>query len=252
MMQLRTAGGLGKVFSGSTDAAAYQKFVLRQSEEERKRRDRKDDVRDDETEFLDMAMAIVSSSEIDAFKVDLDRYDTATVEALQENQIELAAVRERMDQLLGQAHVLPDGRRVFKTQDGLRVFDEHGIEVEAATIDPDAIEDSHPRWEQYKPEFDRANELIAQQTEQLQYQSKLDDARERFDAGKLTRTEFDELRDELKADMPQAVRAKIPGMEAEQNPALSASLSQAEELDIGDDMIPTTPGFKASPLAFGD
>lgn len=37
----------------------------------------------------------------------------------------------------------------FKTQDGSRVFDENGIELDAESIAPDAIADSYTRFEPY-------------------------------------------------------------------------------------------------------
>ena len=46
-----------------------------------------------------------------------------------------------------QAYLLPDGRRVFKTEDGSRVFDEHSIEV--TDFDPETIEDWRPRREAF-------------------------------------------------------------------------------------------------------
>jgi hypothetical protein len=236
MMQLLTTGGLGREFRSSADAAAYQKIFARQQEEQRLRRERNEDVRNDDAEFMDAAMSVISISESAEFRVELDLYDTATVTALQENEIELAAVRKRMNTLLGRAYVLPDGRRVFKTQDGLRVFDEHGFEIDAAVLDPDVVEDSRPRWEEYKPEFERSKELIAKQTELLEYQTKLDEARERLDSDEMTRQEFDDLREDLKTDMPDAVRAHAPGMEAAADPAAEPL---AQELDIADDMVPS-------------
>lgn len=136
MMQYPASGDLGRAFRASTESAAYQQFLMREREQERLRKDRIDELRGDEAELSSFADAIVSASEIAEFEVDLDRYDTATVAALQENEVQLAQVRERMDALLGQAYVLPDGRRVFKTEDGLRVFDESGKELDASTIDP--------------------------------------------------------------------------------------------------------------------
>lgn len=251
MMQLLTAGGLGREFRGSTDAAAYQKFFARQQEEQRSRRERNEELRNDDAAFMDAAMSVISTSEVASFKIELDLYDTATVTALQENEIELAAVRERMDNLLGQAHVLPDGRRVFKTQDGLRVFDENGIEIETKVIDPEMIADSRPHWEEYKPDFERSKELIAKQTELLDYQTKLDDARERLDTGDLSRKEFDTLREDLKADMPEAVRAHVPGMEAKIQPLQDANAVEPGVLEIAEDMVPSSFASRTSIPNFG-
>jgi DNA repair ATPase RecN len=149
---------------------------------------------------------------------------------------------------LGKAHVLPDGRRVFETEDGLRVFDEHGRELDASTISPEEIEDSRPRWETAKQAIDRLDALTQEREHLLVYQEKLDHARERLDAGDLTREEFDNLRDELKDDMPESVREQLSELEQEQETAAEPDATPAEELKISDDMVPATS--KPSGLAF--
>ena len=234
MMHQPSIGDLSRAFRTSTGAVAHQRFLLRQQEKERERRERNEDARNDDAELMDFAMVMVSAAEIDAFRLDLDQYDAATVGALQENERELIEVRERMDHLLGQAHTLPDGRRVFKTEDGLRVFDELGAEVDASTIDSDLIDDFRPRWETYKPELDRLSVLMEQRAELLAYQQKLDEARDRLDRGDLTREEFDALRDDMKVAMPDAVRSHIPELADSQEPT-----PEAETLDFTDEARPT-------------
>lgn len=248
MMHVTTAGNLSRAFRSSTEMAADQRIHLRRQEEERARRERESDARNDEAELLDVAMTVVAAGEVAQFRRELDRYDAATVAALQDNEQELSELRERLSTLLGQAHVLPDGRRVFKTEDGLRVFDEHGRQVDASTIDPDMIENWRPRWESYERNFLRAQELIAEREALLDYQTKLDAARESLDAGDLTREEFDRLREELAAEMPEAVRSQLPDLASEQE-ALDQETSlqtPASAPPVGftvdDDMVPTSQG----------
>jgi hypothetical protein len=244
-MELLTSGGLGKVFRGSADALAYQKLFARQQEEQRLRRDRDEDLKQDEAEFLDFVMATVSADDVAEFKGEVTRYEVATVEALQKNEEQMELSRERIEALLGKAHVLPDGRRVFKTEDGQRVFDENGTELDANIIEPDAIADERPHWESYKAEKDQLNALERERTDILDYQEKLDTARERLDSGEMTRKEFDELREELKAEMPDAVRAHVPGMEANQEANADRNAEPLiEELDITDDMVPSSLSSK--------
>lgn len=245
MTQLLTNGGLANAFRGSTDAAAYQKFFARQQEEQRSRRERNEELRGDEAELMDMTLAVISSAETREFRIELDSYDVATVEALHTNEIELVRAQLERDKLFAKAHVLPDGRHVFKTEDGLRVFDENGLEMSNETIEADAIDDSRPRWEAARPIIETHNALVKERDELLDYQSKLDDARERLDRGDLNRKEFDELREELNADMPDAVRGHVPGMEARDTPTAEAAELTAEELDITDDMVPTRSAAKA-------
>lgn len=49
------------------------------------------------------------------FRVRLDRYDEATVAALMKNEEELTEVRRNLVSMFERAHVLSDGRRVFRT-----------------------------------------------------------------------------------------------------------------------------------------
>ena len=130
---------------------------------------------------------------------------------------------------------------MFKTEDGLRVFDEHGLELDASVVEPDTISDSHPRWEAVKSLLDQRELLEAERTGILGYQSELDDAREQLNSGEMTRKEYDDLRDHLKDAMPEAVRAHVPGLfDDEPQHERQAALPQpAEALDIADDMIPS-------------
>lgn len=252
MTQLLVAGGLGQAFRNSANTAAYLKHFARQQEEERLRRERKEDLAEDAGEVLDFALAVISASDANELRFELDLYGTGTAAALQQNEAELLLAREQREKFLVKAHVMPDGRRVFKTEDGLRVFDEHGREVDASTIDPNEIADYRPRWEAAEPAIREYNRLLDQRAEIIAYQDKLDAARDRLDFGEMTRKEFDDLRDELKADMPDAVRAQIPDMESTQKPDASADAGPAAEtLDIPDDMEPTTLASRASAPAYG-
>lgn len=237
MTQLLVAGGLGRVFSSNAQFAVYQKFLVRQQEEERIRRGRKEVLADDADAVLDFALAVISTSEASTLRFELETFGTGAVAALQLNEEELALSRDRLKAMLARAYVLPDGRRVFKTEDGTQVFDENGVELDADTITPDIIADSYQRWEPYWAEKTHFMALERQRTEILEYQEKLDAAQERLDSGKMTRKEFEELREELKTDMPETVRAQIPGMAVETAQVHTAA--PAEELEFSEDMVPT-------------
>lgn len=250
MTQLLVAGGLGQAFRNSANAAAYHKHFARQQEEERLRRDRKEDLADDAGEVLDFALAVISASDATEFRLELDLYGTGAVAALQINEEEMALSRERLNTMLSKAYVMPDGRRVFKTEDGTHVFDENGVELDADTITPDAIADNYQRFEPYWSEKMHFQALEQERADIIEYQDKLDAARDRLDSGEMTRKEFDELRDELKADMPDAVRAQIPGMVAKASQDHAAA--PGGELDLTDDMVPTSPASRVmSPILGG-
>lgn len=245
-MNLMTAGALGREFKVRTEAA-YREALRRHQFElaERERRERREDIQDDAAEAMDFAMSMVTIAEMDEFWVELDHYDTATITALQENERELLIARENLDKLFAKAHVLPDGRKVFETQDGLRVFDQFGQEVPADVIKPDEIDDSRPRWETAKAAIEEHRALLNERAELLEYQGKLDEARERLDKGDMTREEFDKLREDLKSTMPEAVREQFPELEQEQHAEAATRATPAEELDISDDMVPTSSAPKA-------
>ncbi|MBI1290185.1 hypothetical protein GC173_02930 [bacterium] len=236
----RTPGILERAFRRNA-GEVYRREIARQQLVERDRRERREEIDKDETELMEFAVGMATVAEIDSFRIELDNYDTATVAALQLNERELLLVRERIDRLLAKAHVLPDGRRVFKTEDGLRVFDEHGAELSADIIDPQVIDDLRPRWEAFKPELDSLNTLLDQRAELLDYQSRLDEARERLDAGDLSRKEFEDLRTSIRDEMPEAVHEQVlaidPDAPIAQKPQADA---MADDLEFEDDMIPDT------------
>lgn len=198
-------------------------------ERQRRKDERTEDARDDMAMLATMEIVLASTESVAEFRVQLDEYDAATVEALMENQVALDAVRERIRLMLEEAHVLEDGRRVFKTKDGTKVYDEYGQEVPPEVIDPDTIADDKPKWEDYKEELDEYGRLAEEREQLLDYQRKLDEARERLDQGEITQDELDTLKADLAADMPDAVRVKL-GLEKPQADAAPTPEVQAVEV----------------------
>lgn len=207
---------------------------VRQKEEQQKREERE---REAEHEALiDMAvMTLATTAEIADFNVKLDTYDAATVEALMENEQALEKVREEMRVMLDKAYVLPDGRKVFKTEDGTKVFDERGQEVTG--VDPDQIEDWRPRHEQFEEIAAQDAALSEQRRELIEYQDRLDEAREAANADGVTKAELDDLERRLE-DAPAAVKAKLAqdgaGHEIQpaNTPQADASFRPAGKLDM--------------------
>lgn len=162
--------------------------------------------------LLDIAVAVIVATEIEtqAFQTKLDTYDEATVIALMGNQELLDAVNDRIVDMLSRAHELDDGRRVFKTQDGKHVFNAYGEQVDEAIIHPDEINDNLPKWEEYQPLLLEQKHLMQERDDLLEYQEKLDHARERSNSDGFTKNELDELDAELEADMPIEVSRQLP------------------------------------------
>lgn len=122
-------------------------------------------------------------SQLDKNEAQLLAYDTAIVEALMENrrrldQIgdELNEVDAELESLLEQAHVHEDGRRLFKSRDGLSVIDETGENVSLDEIDVDSV--FSPASELYTDGLARRRDLQGQQFLAEQERSELLDAQE--------------------------------------------------------------------------
>jgi hypothetical protein len=122
---------------GTTPVSAYRlefakRTEWRREEErrslERSRQKEEKDQRDREAghDVLLDTVVIATKTEIASFNMKLDAYDTATVEALMENKEAHAEVREKVRIMLDKAYVLPDGHKVFKTEDGTRVTAQRG------------------------------------------------------------------------------------------------------------------------------
>lgn len=159
--------------------------------------------------LMDLVTAVLASdTAIASFTVKIDSYDTATVEALMENEQQLERVQEQLRGMLDKAYVLPDGRRVFKTEDGMRVFDEHGTEVK--DFDPEEIEDWRPRWEVLQELRQSQQDLVEERDQLHEYQNLVDDTRERIGEDDLTKDELDELEKRLEDNAPDAVKRKLP------------------------------------------
>lgn len=244
-MDTFVTGALGSSFKRGANEQAYRLSQWQQRERQnRERKQQQETLEDQASELMDAALAVATTAEIEAFELELHTYDVATIEALQANGAQIEQVEERLASMLEQAHQLPDGRRVFKTEDGLRVFDEHGGELDTNKFDPDQISDALERWETFSEVKELHRSLAAERSDLLNYQEKLDLARDDLDAGDISMDDFNALKDDLKSSMPDAVRARIPGME----PSTGLDLEfTAEDLDISADMIPSVgaPGLRS-------
>ena len=239
-MQAITTIALRREFANRTQAEAYR-FFQQQESDQRKKRERDEDIYKDVADLGDLAVVMVSQAQVRELRLQIDRYDTATVNALYENEQALLNARKRLDEILSDAYVLPDGRRVFKTEDGMQVFDENGNEVDPSVVEPDQIEDWRPRWEAYDDASEEVERLEQERSDLVGYQDRLDAARERLEAGDMTQDEYDRLQQELTDAMPEAVRRQIPELANADPEPQFADL----DLDITDDMVPTSSGGSA-------
>ena len=116
----------------------------RQRQTERKQQERKEERANSDLLSAASDALLASDQQVQAMQQRLATYETATVAALMDNQKELDAVQAKIDAMLATAHVMPDGRRVFRTEDGMQVFDEDGQEVSAEELDFDILADQLP------------------------------------------------------------------------------------------------------------
>lgn len=196
----------------------------RRAEEKERREER-------ELEEVVQFVALASETQIAAFTVKLDRYDAATVEALMQNEQELRDVREHIEKMLGQAHQLPDGRRVFKTLDGKRVFDENGNEVSSDMIRPEQIEDGRKRFEPYWQERQHEKMLVQERDDLHEFQRKLDEARDAKDEPSLTKKDLDALEKEIDQAAPDRVR-ELAGEKPRTNADLPSPRAEAADTSL--------------------
>lgn len=210
---------------GSQSEWLHQQRWFIKARQDNERREKAQDRLEDDLVGLAVEAVMATQEQLADFEMKLDSYDEATVNALMENQKLLDAVNARMEALLEQAYVMEDERRVFKTQDGLQVFDEHGTEVSSAELDFALIPETAPKWETYQSELEHRETLVAERTEILDYQEKLDAAREEIDGGEISEADLEALDADLLEAMPDAVRTHAGLDPREVTPSLTTAFS---------------------------
>ena len=212
-MSLLTVKGLMDEFERSAAEVQRRKTLLRElfmQEADEEKRERKKLAEEKDREFREqLKAALATPAQLFDFTARLERYETATVEALMENRRALDRVHERLDQYRTEAHVLPDGRKVFATARRDAVFDESGARVGPDVIDPDAISKGKPVWEEFAAARNEEKSLGEERNGLLKFQQKLDDTRERVAAGGLRKTDIDDLDTALKAAMPKSLTGRL-------------------------------------------
>lgn len=202
--------------SRHSDWLRQQKWFIK-AREDRARTKKQEERLEQDLDTLATAFVAASEEAIQIFETKLNTYDQATVFALMENQALLDEVQARLDTMLDRAHVLDDGRRVFKSRDGSFVIDEYGEQVTAQEIDPMIIPDSKPSAEDYLSAFEAKQELMAEREKLLEFQDKIDNAREKIADGEISESDLENLDAELLDAMPASVRSHVPEMAALDN-----------------------------------
>lgn len=217
---------LKKQFARSAAFRIEQNRFFREVERRHKETLRSDRVEDNISD-LAMTTALATEAQLVEFRVKLEDYRTATVESLMENERQLIAVRKRLDETLSEAFMLPDGRRVFKTEDGLRIFDERGVELSGKDIDPDMIEDWRPRAEGYLRDLMEERGLVADREQRLELLEKIDATEARIEEGRLTVEDMTALENALEAVAPIDIRNRVAGPYGDDAPFISRDFGAA-------------------------
>lgn len=246
---------------GTTEAARRRQWFIKAKRDNARQEELLDKAEDS---MLATAAIVTQATEIQIaeFRAKLDQYDEATIKALNENRIRMDEVKARLAELdieiqemLNQAYVMEDGRRVFLTKDGTQAFDEDGNEVSPDELDFNLIGPEKPTWESYSGARDERDALRAEQErleaerqEILDFQEKVDAARDRLDEGDITKDELDALDSELADAMPPSVRKQTPGFDTAENapdlktdftaPANPAKIAQSIDAELNSAPIP--------------
>lgn len=183
-------------------------------------------------------------SRLDAYDAKLDAYDAAIVEALMLNRERLDALLLYREQMLTEAYVLEDGRRVFKSEDGTLVMDEFGVEVSSEEVDPSLIGPRHPSLEVF---FGNEDAIIAAQQERealLNAQEEVANAREDSAEAREALGDAREAseRDDLTVDEIEELETTLDGLLPTSLPTLP--LAAARQLSGGGE-VDTAPELKA-------
>lgn len=240
-MNVIVEGMLSEKFGRGADYASYQRILwhLREQQERNKKAQNPEVEKGDVDDAANIVTTLITSEQADLLQAEIDIWQEATVETVMNYDLLIERTESELALMLSQAHVLDDGRRVFKTEDGLQVFDEHGNELNHNIIHPDEISNSNPRWEQYQNAVDRLEELNQGRSDALVFQDKLDNIQDRLDNGEITQAEFEDLRQDLIDSAPQTIMgnaakrgldvgSRIPDLSSE-TPHMEPSIS---EIDI--------------------
>lgn len=188
-----------------------------------RRKDREADARDDDLSG-DVLATVASAERVEQFRNNLDRYDDRLMDMLLENERMLAEVRKQRDTMLQNAATLPDGRRVFKSEDGSRVVDEFGDDV-TDEVNPDSISDELPSLEVFEGVMAKDAALVAHNRQINALQTRLDEGRGLAASGEATNAELDAFEVDFEVSFA-ALQASQPSLDADATaPAPAADFS---------------------------
>jgi hypothetical protein len=210
----------------ASNRAADMKFREKQArfnERAKEKREEQIEERKEQEQTAQIEAALASPQQVIEFEHKLEIRETATIETLMNLRKQLDAADKRVNEMLDQAYTLPDGRKVFKTKDGKQVFDQNGEELSSKEIDPEAINDTHTFWEDFKFGIDERTDIQERFEDAQKYQTKLDEAREKLNDGNMTAKEMHSLEADLEKTMPADIASKVHGKGPDQDSEFARS-----------------------------
>lgn len=246
MADFETALELVRETKASEAKAELEDGFRRQGERIEKRKDQVEADQSKPTDVIIAALVLDNpryAARLKQLNTRLETHQSAVIDALLENQERLDKADERLQQLLSEAYVLPDGRRVFKSENGITVIDEYGDGVSADELDPHMIDDRYPTAETWLAAKEHHRKLSAEREELLDYQDRLDQAQQLIDQGDLNEEDFDDLDALMNDDVPNAVRQRLPSLDPAYVNASQPDPGFANDFDLdGLDLPPLSKG----------
>lgn len=238
----------------SDDRSRYSEWLRNQRWHIKARKDhqRREHIADNTEDNLfasGVETVVATSIQIAQFQERLDSYQEATTIALMENRVALEQIeklliesQERLDMLLSRAYVMPDGRRVFKSEDGSFAIDEHGEDVSPDEIDFELLPE-YPSAESFLDERKIQEDLTGGKDKLLRERDDLFDFRDKLDRAEgelgkdgLSEDGLNDLEKDLLDAAPPSVMKKISGLVPEDAPKMVGSFNSKVVPTSSDDI----------------
>jgi len=137
---------------------------------------------------------------------ELNMADRASLIALEKARQHQAEAERALQELQERAARLPDGRRVYRTEDGTAAYDESNNRLTEAQMAQVPWEEGQPTWEQRNRGFDDVQAASRDVRDTEAYRERLHEIQQRHAAGEMSKDELEDLDKNFEADMPESVR----------------------------------------------
>lgn len=160
----------------------------------------------DENFDMFITIALASQADLQSFQNMLDDYEAKATQRILELQNKLDQQLSKQKEMLDNAYVLPDGRRVFKFKNTDKVIDEFGENVSPDKITANEIPDHHPDGEAYKANIDNIAQTRKDTKETIKFRDRVNEMQEELDQGKVSEDRLNDLKSEFDDIMPDSLR----------------------------------------------